>query len=318
MSVRFPGEVGVATARTRIEPQGVIFNVQRASFHDGPGVRTTLFLKGCPLRCPWCHNPEGVQRGVQVGFDAGRCLHCNACLDACARAVGPLPAGARLGSAGCAACEACIEACPGGARRLFGRVVTVDDLLAEVGRDRPVFETSGGGVTFSGGEPLHQADFLCACLEGCRRAGIHTAVDTCGVAARQAVVAAASRTDLLLWDVKHLNPDRHLELTGTPLAPVLANLAAAAATGVTIWLRLPILAGVNDDEEHIAAVARLAAATPGVARLSLLPYHATGTGKLARLGDHGCTGGFAAPPSERLRALAGLLNHSGVDTTVGG
>lgn len=318
MAVRFPGEVGVATARTRIEPQGVIFNVQRASFHDGPGIRTTVFLKGCPLRCPWCHNPEGLQHGVQVGFDEGRCLHCGACLDACPLKDGPLPPGALLGSCECAACEACIEACPGGARRLLGRTVTVEALLAEVGRDRPVFETSAGGVTFSGGEPLAQAAFLCACLEGCRRAGIHTAVDTCGAAEEDTVVAVASRTDLLLWDVKHLEPDRHLALTGMPLAPILANLVAAAATGVAIWLRLPILAGVNDDEEHVAAVARLAAATPGVARLSLLPYHSTGTGKLARLGNHGGSDRFAAPPRERLHALAAMLAASGIDTTIGG
>lgn len=304
------GDAGTAT--------GVIFNVQRASFHDGPGVRTTVFLKGCPMRCPWCHNPEGVRHGAQVGFDEGRCLHCGACLDACPLTDGPLPPGALFGSGGCAACEACIEACPGGARRLLGRCVTVEDLLAEVGRDRPVFETSAGGVTFSGGEPLAQASFLCACLEGCRRAGIHTAVDTCGAAGEDTVVAVASRTDLLLWDLKHLDPDRHLALTGTPLAPVLANLVAAAATGVAIWLRLPVLAGVNDDADHIQAAARLAAATPGVERVSLLPYHSTGTGKLVRLGNRGSSESFAAPPQERLRVLAAVLTASGIETTIGG
>lgn len=298
--------------------QGIIFNVQRASFHDGPGIRTTVFFKGCPLRCPWCHNPEGLEACVQVGFDAGRCLACGACSLACPRPAGPLPPGAALGSSGCVACQACLEACPSLARRALGRHVTVDQLLAQVERDRPVFETSGGGVTFSGGEPLAQAEFLCACLDACRRAGLHTAVDTCGAGSREAVRTMAARADLVLWDVKHLDPQRHAELTGVPLSGILANLAVAARTGVSIWLRMPVLAGVNDDDEQAMALARLAAATPGVVRVSLLPYHATGTGKLARLGNHSCRPGFVEPSPERLQALAGLLAASGREISIGG
>lgn len=297
---------------------GLIFNVQRASFHDGPGVRTMVFFKGCPLRCPWCHNPEGMADGLQLGYDQTRCLGCQSCVTACPRPAGPLPAGARLGSEGCTLCERCLEACAPAARHRWGRRVTVEELLAEVERDRPVFETSGGGVTFSGGEPLAQGEFLCACLEACGRAEIHTAVDTCGVASRQVVEAVAARARLLLWDLKTMDPERHRELTGASLDCVLGNLAAASAQGATVWLRLPLVAGINDDEAHIAAVASLARATPGVRRLSLLPYHPIGFGKHARLGNASGGERFAAPPPERLRALAELLAATGIETTVGG
>jgi pyruvate formate lyase activating enzyme len=297
---------------------GVVFNVQRASFHDGPGVRTTVFLKGCPLSCPWCHNPEGIAPWPQVMWAADRCLECGACHAACPRPGGPLAAGAALGSDGCAACGECAHGCPSGTRQIAGREWTVADVLDEVLRDRLAYDTSGGGVTFSGGEPLAQGTFLLACLDACRRAGLRTAVDTCGAAARELVVAAAKRTHLVLWDVKHTDEARHRDLTGAPLAPILANLAAVAEVGVPIWLRVPVVPGMNDDDDNLAGVARLAAATPNVQRVSLLPYHRTGSGKLARLGRVGETMPSAGPPAARVRALAAKIAATGVATSIGG
>jgi pyruvate formate lyase activating enzyme len=201
---------------------------------------------------------------------------------------------------------------------VVGRDWRVGELLAEVRRDRLAYETSGGGVTFSGGEPLAQAPFLLACLRACRREGLRTAADTCGFAHRDAVLAVAAATDLLLWDVKHLDDARHLALTGAPLAPILANLAAAAAVGVPIWLRVPVVPGLNDGPENLEAVARLAAATPNVRRVSLLPYHRTGAGKLARLGRGNEMADEAAPTAAHLRDLAALLAPAGIETRVGG
>jgi pyruvate formate lyase activating enzyme len=299
-------------------PGGTVFNVQRASFHDGPGVRTTVFLKGCPLSCPWCHNPEGIAPWPEVLWSAERCLECGECREACPRPGGQLPAGAALGSDGCSACGECARACPTQARQIAGRSWSVADVLDEVLRDRPAYETSGGGVTFSGGEPLAQGTFLLACLDACRRAGLRTAVDTCGAASRELAVAAARRTHLVLWDVKHTDEARHRALVGAPLAPILANLAAVTEVGVPIWLRVPVVPGMNDDDDNLAAVARLAAATPNVQRVSLLPYHRTGAGKLTRLGRTGSAAAVTGPPAARMRALAAAIAVTGVATTIGG
>jgi len=299
-------------------PTGTVFNVQRASFHDGPGVRTTVFLKGCPLSCPWCHNPEGIDAAPEVMINAARCLDCGACAEACPREGGPLPAGARLGSDGCLACRACVGACPTGSREVAGRSWSVGDVLAAVLRDRLAYDTSGGGVTFSGGEPLAQAPFLLACLAACRSAGLHVAVDTCGFAPREVVVAVAGRADLLLWDVKLLDPARHQAVVGVPLAPILANLAAASAAGVPIWLRVPVIPGLNDDDENLRATARLAAATAGVRRVNLLPYHRTGSGKVGRLARTWAMDAAAAPTPERMCELAELFDRNGVETSIGG
>jgi pyruvate formate lyase activating enzyme len=300
------------------DASGIVFDVQRCSFHDGPGIRTTVFFKGCPLRCRWCHNPEGISSALEIVHAPARCLGCGSCRDACPRPEGPLARGRRLGDDGCSACARCAEACPSGARRIAGRTASVGGLLAEIRRDLSVFEESGGGVTFSGGEPMAQAAFLRACLDACRSAGVSTAVETCGFAAREVAVSVAERADLLLWDVKHLDPERHRELTGVPLEPILANLRAIAEVGTPVWLRVPVVPGLNDGEDDLRAVARLAAAHPCVRRVSLLPYHRSGASKLSRLGRDDVLAGVTTPTAERMQELAALFAGTGRETTIGG
>jgi pyruvate formate lyase activating enzyme len=298
----------MASAAAAGTATGTVFNIQRASFHDGPGIRTTVFFKGCPLRCPWCHNPEGVASAPEVLVSETRCLHCDSCVEACPRPGGPLPAGSALGSAGCAACGRCIEACPSGAREIAGRTWRVAEILGELLRDRLTYEESGGGVTFSGGEPLAQAAFLLACLDACHAAGLHTAVDTCGFAGRAVVAEVAERADLLLWDLKVLDPEQ----------PILENLAVAADRGLPIWLRIPVIPDLNDDDATMRAAARLAGSIPAVRRVSLLPYHHTADGKRARLGRESGMAGTVPPTEERMRALAAWFQDTGIETTIGG
>jgi pyruvate formate lyase activating enzyme len=223
---------------------GWCFDVQRYSIHDGPGIRTTVFLKGCPLACPWCHNPEGRSRGQELRIIAGRCIHCMSCLAACplGLADGPVaPDPTR-----CLRCGRCAEVCPTGTRQLVGYPLTVGRVVELVERDRPFYDESGGGVTFSGGEPFAQPRFLLACLEAMRTRAIHTVVDTCGVAPRATLLKAAALTDLFLYDLKILDPDRHLGLIGAPLGPILDNLRALDRVGADL-ARMPFIPGYNDD-----------------------------------------------------------------------
>ncbi len=289
---------------------GVVFNIQRFSVHDGPGVRTTVFLKGCPLRCAWCHNPESQAAKPQLMVAENRCIRCGACEATC-------PAGAASGLGRCEACGRCAEACPTGARTLTGTVMTEAQVLDEVLRDRDFYE-GGGGVTFSGGEPLAQPAFLTACLEACRAEGLHTALDTCGYAEEDDLLAAAALSDLVLYDVKAVDPDLHLRWTGVASDRILGNLEVLCRVHGNVWLRIPVVPGVNDGEADMAAVSTLAARLPGIRRVHLLPYHALGGGKAKRLGLPGA--GFEArtPPPDALSRLARPFEARGLAVFVGG
>ena len=288
---------------------GRVFNVQRFSVHDGPGIRTTVFLKGCPLACAWCHNPEGMSLAPEIVRNESRCIACGACHAACAFGNDP---------SRCVRCGACAEACPTGARQLAGRDVDVDDLLGELLRDRPFFDESGGGVTLSGGEPLLQAAFAAALLAALRGQGVHAALDTSGFAPRDALLTVAPLADLVLYDVKLVDDARHRAATGVPSEPILDNLRALAAIHPAIWLRVPVIPGINDDDANLAAIARLAAELPGIARVHLLPYHRAGVAKFARLAKD-CTAGDIAPPgTERMDDVSRVFAAAGLDVRIGG
>jgi pyruvate formate lyase activating enzyme len=318
---------------------GLVFNIQRYSIHDGPGIRTTVFLKGCPLDCWWCHNPEGRAPQAEVVVVEGRCMRCGECRAACPQGKGvrnlfsenaqiapkshfpekrfltPFLAEPPLR---CARCGACVEACPTGARQMVGRRMTVAEVMAEVLKDRVFYEESGGGVTFSGGEPLLQPRFLAALLRDCRAAGIHSAVDTCGFAPQADLLAVAPLADLFLYDLKGMDEARHVQYTGTSNVSVLENLQALGQVHPAIWIRVPIIPGVNDNADQLDALARCAAATPGVRQVNVLPYHEAGAYKSSRVGKP-CRMEKTVPPSpEYMETVAARFRGFGLNVKVGG
>jgi pyruvate formate lyase activating enzyme len=299
------------TRAPTVAVRGRLFDVQRFSVHDGPGIRTTVFLKGCPARCLWCHNPESQSFAPEVLVVETRCASCGTCRTVCPHGAPP------PGSGLCTACGACVDECPAGARLLAGRETTVEEVMAEVLRDRVFYEESGGGVTFSGGEPLAQPEFLRALLESSRNAGIRTAVDTCGYAPRDLVLALAPLVDLFLFDVKLVDDARHRDLTGLPVAPILGNLHALGDVHGNVWIRIPVVPGHTDSENDISATASLVAGLPGVRLVSLLPYHATGAAKARRVGRDYPLDALAPPSPERLDALAALFRAHGLAVRIG-
>jgi pyruvate formate lyase activating enzyme len=307
--------VSAKTAATR----GRVFNIQRCSVHDGPGIRTTVFLKGCPLSCIWCHNPEGIEEAPVLMISADRCLTCGACSESCpVENGGAVPAGQSWDRGACTRCGSCVEACPADARELAGRDYGVDELVDALERDRPFFESSGGGVTFSGGEPLAQGEFLIDCLRECRRRGLHTAVDTCGLAPHETLLEVARRTDLLLFDLKHMDPVRHRSETGVDNRLILDNLGLLSEHEVEVWVRVPLIPGFNDDAENIEATGAFLNGLPRRHRVFVLPYHGIANGKRSRLEGTTAESSLLPPEPGALHEVSEALARHELEVTVGG
>jgi pyruvate formate lyase activating enzyme len=298
---------------------GRLFNIQRCSVHDGPGIRTTAFLKGCPLSCTWCHNPEGIDEAAVLMINPDRCLSCGSCADACpAGNDGAAPAGQPWDRSVCTRCGSCVEACPADARELAGREYGVAELVDVLERDRAFFDTSGGGVTFSGGEPLAQALFLADCLAECRRRGLHTAVDTCGLASRETVLEIAGLADLVLFDLKHMDSDRHRQETGAGNQIIVDNLRALSEGATDIWIRIPVIPGFNDGDENVAETGAFLDSLPRRHRVCLLPYHNIADGKRMRLEESVAGSDVGPPDSVSLGNFAEQLMQRGLEVEVGG
>lgn len=298
---------------------GIIFDIKRYAIHDGPGIRTTVFFKGCPLTCPWCHNPEGIDRDPRVVYRQHACIGCRECIDACPeKALAPGPDGIRTDETGCRQCGACVKACPAGAREMAGARETVASLMEIIRKDVPFFDTSGGGVTFSGGEPLAQAEFLIEMLTACGKEEIHRALDTTGYTDPRTLERVARRTDLFLFDLKFMDAEKHRLFTGVSNEQILQNLESLARSGSRIIIRLPLIPGINDDKDNINRTAALLAHLPQIKTVHILPYHDFQKCKYEKFSMNYEARDVKPPSPDRVQAIQHQLAGTGIAVEIGG
>ncbi len=300
---------------------GLLFDIKHYAVHDGPGIRTTLFFKGCPLHCWWCHNPEGISPKKELIVKPKRCLEdCRLCLSSCPENALSKPDGKtiRLEREKCREHARCAEICPTGALETVGKTMTVAEVMQELNQDRIFYERSGGGVTFSGGEPLQQPEFLDALLTACKKVGLHTVVDTSGHAPYGFLERIRTRVDLFFYDLKHMDPDIHREMTGVSNSTILDNLRLLAGTGSRINIRIPLVTGVNDDETHIRQVAAFLKELPGIQDISLLPYHSMGSQKYSNLDMPYLKPDAKPPTKDAIAGIEAALQQNGFRVKIGG
>jgi pyruvate formate lyase activating enzyme len=297
---------------------GFIFDIQRFSVHDGPGIRTLVFFKGCPLACLWCSNPESQRFAPELLFDASKCVACGGCVEACPYGATRVSGdGVQYDRERCAACGACAEVCPAEARTVAGRRVTAAEVVAEIVKDAPFFTNSGGGVTLGGGEPLAQADFASEILKQCRVRGIHTAIETGGHVPWPAFETILPLTDLFLYDVKHLDADAHRTQTGGDVTLILSNLERLVRSRGAVTVRVPVVPGFNDTPEDIQVIAEHVARL-GLGEIHLLPYHRLGQNKYLLAGRRYEFAGGEKVAEARLEVLRAAVQAAGVLVKVGG
>jgi pyruvate formate lyase activating enzyme len=298
---------------------GIVFNISRYAIHDGPGIRTTVFLKGCPLNCWWCHNPESVSPLPQFALRLNRCIGCGTCVEACPhKALSMTDEEVSRDPGACQLCFRCAEVCPADAREVIGRQMTVTEVMAEIKKDVPFYDESGGGVTFSGGEPLMQPEFLIELLDACGRLDLHRVIDTSGYAHKDILLEVAQRAELFLYDLKHMDPELHRKYTGVSNELILDNLKALSCRDVAIRIRIPLIPGVNDDRRNVEMTAIFLQKLHRVLDVDLLPYHDVAISKYDRFGYNYRLGKVAVPTQEQLHNVASTLSSYGLCVTIGG
>jgi pyruvate formate lyase activating enzyme len=314
-----PGVCQGGEAAARGEPDGVIFDIKRYAIHDGPGIRTTVFFKGCPLRCLWCHNPESFRGAPEHSRRTNRCTLCLRCIQACPHAAARLDDGRlHVDPQRCSLCGACVAACPVEARQIIGRRAGVGEVMAQIRRDVIFFDESGGGVTFSGGEPLMQPEFLGELLRRCKAEEIHTALDTTCHAPWQTVQSVRGLVDLWLCDVKHMDTELHEQYTGVGNGLILDNIRRLAGLGERMAIRVPVIPGANDDDANVEALGRFVASLGGVTRVDLLPYNEGAAAKRSRLTGDFQPLDYKPPGAERMSEIATRLAGFGLTVKTGG
>jgi pyruvate formate lyase activating enzyme len=298
---------------------GMIFDLRKYSIHDGPGIRTTVFFKGCPLRCWWCHNPEGQDSRPELVYRESRCIGCGECARSCPRqAISLLSEHISMDRANCVVCASCSSVCPSDALSIAGKRVGVKEILSEIEKDRSFYEESGGGVTFSGGEPLMQPDFLNALLGECKEKAIHTTVDTCGFARYEIINRMRDKVDLFLYDIKTLDSKRHRKYTGATNSQILRNLKKLAESGSDIVISFPIIPGINDDDLNVTRTAKFVSSLPKVKQVNLLPYHRAGIEKYRSLGKPYKLKEIQPPSNQKIKSVKETIEGLGVKVAVGG
>lgn len=296
-----------------------IFAIKRYALHDGPNIRTTIFFKGCPLTCHWCHNPEGIDFKVKILIFPEKCLGCGECIDNCReKALQLSDDGPSRNTENCTFCRNCIDTCPALVHEETGREMSTGQLLNEIKKDLPFYNQTGGGVTFSGGEPLCQPAGLMALLKACGALGIHRTVDTSGYVPTETLLEAAEYTDLFLFDLKLMNRERHRRYTGVSNELILHNLQTLATGGRQIRVRLPLIPGVNDDEQNIRATGSFVAGCKSIQGIDILPYHPSATAKYRKLGLEYKGGNFTVPSRELINTAQTILQQYISDVRIGG
>jgi pyruvate formate lyase activating enzyme len=294
---------------------GLIFDIQRFSLHDGPGIRSTVFLKGCPLHCQWCSNPESINAYPEIMAYDTKCIRCGQCGQVCPKSAITIVEDVRkIDWSNCDLCLECVKACASGAIEQVGKYMSVDEVVEEIAKDFLFYRNSGGGVTLSGGEPLLQWEFAIEVLRQCQERGIHTALDTSGYTNWEIMEQVLEYVNLVLFDIKHMNPGKHKEGTGVDNTLILDN-AVRTAGKVRTWIRVPVITGYNDSESNIRELAEFIAKLP-IEKVSLLPYHCWGEQKYQRLGRSYHFKNTLSPTDEEIQKLQEIMESYKINVTI--